>query len=422
MQPARPARCVHERAARLGRPAPSRAVDRRRRARTRSRSRPRVRAGPRRVLLALAARRESLARLRARAALRADDHGRRRRRLHRPRARGDRAGADGGRRAAWPRSRSTSTTSRTTRQPRFAIDGRRRVALDRRRGARRATPPSAPRCASSRGGSVCRRMKLATFRAPGGDAPRRRGPRRRRSSPSTTARPSSTASPPATARPATGAEHRARPTSTLLAPHVAAGDLRHRPELPRARRRDRAREPPEAPIVFMKLPELGRAARRPGRAARRSSGAWTTRASSAVVMGAGGAVAGLRRGRRRQRARPAAPRAAVDAREGLRRLLPVRPVGHDGRRGPRARGPARCARGSTASCARTRARATSSSRSTSSSPSSRETITLRARRPDPHRHAERRRHGPRPAAVPRAGGDVVRIEIEGLGAIEHRVA
>ena len=43
----------------------------------------------------------------------------------------------------------------------------------------------------------------------------------------------------------------------------------------------------------------------------------------------------LRGRRRRQRARPAAPRAAVDARQGLRHVLPVGPVDHDRRRGPR---------------------------------------------------------------------------------------
>ena len=45
----------------------------------------------------------------------------------------------------------------------------------------------------------------------------------------------------------------------------------------------------------------------------------------------------------------------------------------------------------------------------------------RARRPHPHRHPGGRRPVDGPAAVPRPG-DVVRCEVEGLGAIEHTIA
>ena len=50
-----------------------------------------------------------------------------------------------------------------------------------------------------------------------------------------------------------------------------------------------------------------------------------------------------------------------------------------------------------------------------------ETCTLEPGRPDPHRHA--RRASARRMDPPRflADGDVVRCEIEGLGAIEHRI-
>ena len=44
-----------------------------------------------------------------------------------------------------------------------------------------------------------------------------------------------------------------------------------------------------------------------------------------------------------------------------------------------------------------------------------------ARRHHPHRHARGRGSGDGPAAVP-GGGDVVRIEIEGLGVLEHSIA
>ena len=47
-------------------------------------------------------------------------------------------------------------------------------------------------------------------------------------------------------------------------------------------------------------------------------------------------------------------------------------------------------------------------------------ITLLPRRRDRHRHAGGRRHGLQAAAAGCGAGDVVRIEIDGIGAIENR--
>ena len=109
------------------------------------------------------------------------------------------------------------------------------------------------------------------------------------------------------------------------------------------------------------------------------------------------------RGRRRPlRPRPPGPRDAVDARQGLRLLLPLGPVDHDRRRGRRRRGAAHHAHTSTARCARTPPPPTSSSarrRWSTSSPRPH----ARARRPHPHRHARGRRPVDGPAAVPRRG-------------------
>ena len=53
-----------------------------------------------------------------------------------------------------------------------------------------------------------------------------------------------------------------------------------------------------------------------------------------IVIGADGADRRLLHRRRRHRARPPGPRAAVDPGQGRRHVLPVRPVDHDRRRGP----------------------------------------------------------------------------------------
>ena len=181
------------------------------------------------------------------------------------------------------------------------------------------------------------------------------------------------------------------------------------------------REPPEVPIVFMKLPSS-------------VGGARTARSRCPAVVRA----AGLRGRARRSSWAPAArwPGYAVaddvSARDlqgrepqwtrakGFDNSCPFGPwvTTADEVPDPEDLG---CARGSTASCARTphvrpdlrvaRARRVPV-----------RDVHARARRPDPHRDAERRGHGPRPAACSWQSGDVVRIEIERLGGIEHRIA
>ena len=97
---------------------------------------------------------------------------------------------------------------------------------------------------------------------------------------------------------------------------------------------------PEQPMVFMKLPTLERLAQRhrprPGR-----------RRQAPRLRGRARGRARRRqphrrlRGRQRPlRPRPPGPRAAVDARQGLRLLLPLGPLDHDRRRGRRPRGAA----------------------------------------------------------------------------------
>ena len=217
---------------------------------------------------------------------------------------------------------------------------------------------------------------------------------------------------------ATGARHPLAEV-TLLAPHtpraifgIGLNYLAHA--------REQGKEPPEAPIVFMKLPS---SAAPPGapvpcpEVVRRLD----YEGELAVVMGAGGEVAGYAVADDVSARDLQAPRAAVDAGQGRRRLLPVRPVDHDRRRGRPTPRTWRCAPGSTASCARTRARATSSSRSAELVAFIGETCTLEpgdliltgtpsgvGMALDPPRWL--------------ASGDVVRIEIERLGAIEHAVA
>ena len=69
-------------------------------------------------------------------------------------------------------------------------------------------------------------------------------------------------------------------------------------------------------------------------AAPRPCDGWTTRASWRWSW-APAARSPATRCRRRQRARPPAPRAPVDPRQGRRHVLPLGPVDHDRRRGPR---------------------------------------------------------------------------------------
>ena len=231
-------------------------------------------------------------------------------------------------------------------------------------------------------------MKLATLTTPGDGNPRGG---RSATTPSSPSRRLDRARPPGRRRPHPR-RRRACPLAdvTLLAPHVPRGDLRCRLELPRARR-GAGRAPARGPIVFLKLPTSAAppfGAVHCPEVVRRLD----YEGELAVVMGAGGEIAGYTVRRRRQRARPADAATAVDAREGRRRVLPVRPVDDDGRRGARSRGPAGCGPGSTATCARTRGPTTSSSASRAHRLPLRD-LHVRARRPPPHRHADRRRGG-----------------------------
>ena len=301
--------------------------------------------------------------------------GRSQRLLRRPARRADRA---------WPRrtSRSPRTAPRASiADPLPGVGGRRRrrdprrrgaaprapdlrdrrrgrLALDRRRGAgaRRRRPCGAARPAAHRLTAV----KLVTFLPPGATEPlARRGPRR---SGRRLRRRLDRRRAPAQRRPrARRAERPTRWTASRCSrPHVPRAifgiGLNYR-----AHAAEQGRELPETPIVFMKLPTsvappggpvplpAGRAAPGLRGRARRRDGRRTRRRR-------------LRRRRRRQRPRPPAPRAAVDAREGLRRLLPVRPVGDDRRRDRRSGGPRAAHLGQRRAAPGRVARATSSSR------------------------------------------------------------
>ena len=177
-------------------------------------------------------------------------------------------------------------------------------------------------------------------------------------------------------------------------------------------------ELPEAPIVFMKLPTSSVPPAGPVRCPAVVS-ELDYEAELAVVIGARRQDRRLGGRRRRQRARPAgrasssgrAPRASTPRARGARGSPP--PTSCPTPRGLRIQswvngeqrqdatphdlifGPQRARR------------------------LHRRDLHAGARRPHPHRHARRRRHGLRPAALPRATGDVVRIEIERLGSIEH---
>lgn len=138
----------------------------------------------------------------------------------------------------------------------------------------------------------------------------------------------------------------------------------------------------------------------------------------AIVIGADGAIGGYCVAKRRQRARPAAPRAPVDSRQGRRQLLPLRALDHDRRRDPGRR------RSSSAHVGQRRQDA--STAELIFGPQElvdfiAQTCTLRrgdliltgtpsgvGMALDPPRFLQ--------------SGDVVRIEVDRLGAIEHAVA
>ena len=278
------------------------------------------------------------------------------------------------------------------------MPGQRREQHDHAEGDPLAGGQAATRRAHSH---TLRPMRLATFLPPGGGEPLAgevRGDDGRR-----VRRRLDRARPARLRRPDAGGRRRVRARRGRAA---------------RARRRGRARSSasasttprtraetggtlPEAPIVFMKLPTLGRGAQRADQRAR-GRAAPGLRGRARRRHGRRRRGRGLRGRRRRLGARPAAARAAVDPREGLRRLVPVRPVDHDRRRGSATR---------TTCALRTWVNGELRQDSRTSDlifdvpqlvAFLRETMHARARRPDPHRHAQRRRHGDGPAAVPGA--------------------
>ena len=141
----------------------------------------------------------------------------------------------------------------------------------------------------------------------------------------------------------------------------------------------------------------------------------------AIVIGAGGSDRWLLRRRRCQCPRPSAPRAAVDARQGGRHVLPVRTVGDDRRRGPGPRQPATADLGQRRPAPGQQHLGPDLRLSRSWSTFISADVHAAAGRPDPDRHAQRRRDGDGSAAVPAARATSIRIEIERLGSIEHRV-
>ena len=259
-------------------------------------------------------------------------------------------------------------------------------------------------------------MKLASFRAPGGD-PQYGEVRDGRvvafDDGSTVKRP------PRLGRPHPGLRRRRRPRRRRAARAArAARDLRHRPQLPRPRAGAGRRAAREADRLH-EAADLGRRRRARPVALPAGRPAPGLRGRARRRDGRRRRGRGLRGRRRRQRARPAGA-SPVDAREGRRRLLPFGPWITTADEVARARGPrlrtwvnGELRQDSRTSDLHLRHRRVVAFISRD--------LHARAGRPDPHRHAERRRHVRGPAQF-LASGDVVRIEIEGLGVIEHAVA
>ena len=232
--------------------------------------------------------------------------------------------------------------------------------------------------------------------------------------------------------PAGRGDHAARAAAA-----AAAQPLLRRPQLPRARRgagrhvfRDSLPTDDAWPIVFTKLPECvvgpHDAVRLPGaavigadrlrvRARRRHR----PRRPRHRALARDGPCVRLHDRQRRHRARRADAPPAVGPRQELRHLLPDGPVD---RRAPTSSTAATraCAAGSTASCARTAAPRDMIFDIPTLIETCSRGITLLPRRRDRHRHAGRRRHGLRRRRAGCRRGDVVRIEIDGIGAIENR--
>ena len=239
-------------------------------------------------------------------------------------------------------------------------------------------------------------MKFATFHRPP-TAPRPARCAATRSSRSRTA-PCSTGSPPATAPPPPGRPTSSR-TTTLLEPIprppaifcIGRNYAAHIEEL--------KSEKPDKPLVFLKLPRSSAPPNGPV-IRPQATQALDYETELVLVMGPDNDDRRLRRRQRRLRPRPAALREAVDARQGLRHVLPVGPVDHDGRRPeqpahhhPRQRRAASGREHAGPDLQARRARRVH-----------RRDLHARARRDHPHRHAERRRRGVRPAALPPARG------------------
>ncbi len=340
-------------------------------------------------------------------ARRARDPGGGRRRVHRARRRTRRRGPAGGPRGRRRASRSTSIGCTATAGPRSRSTPRSRGAGRTTRRAS-ATSPSGQRCRDET-------RQLPPARRRGAARRRRRGrPRRRRPAGRRHDRPWTAGCAAGDRSPATGATF-ALDAVTLLAPHTPRAifgiGLNYR-----AHAAETGKELPEAPIVFLKLPT---SVAPPGGPVRCAAGrqAPGLRGRARGRAGPGRRRRRLRGRRRRQRARPAAPRAAVDPRQGVGHVLPVRAVGHDGRRDRRPRGPEPADLGQRRA-APGRAHVGSRLLDPRADRVPARDDHARARRPDPDRHAERRRHGAGSAAVPgarrrRAHRDRV------LGAIEH---
>ena len=183
-------------------------------------------------------------------------------------------------------------------------------------------------------------MQLATFLAPGGDRARR--PARSAATRSSRSRPARVLDRLASGdrTPADGATYRARRRHAARAGPAPARDLLHRPQLRRAHRRARLRAARRSRSSSSSC--RSRASRprgpvtRPTVVTRSSTTRPSSRSSSAPDNTiAGYAVADDVSARDLQRAR-----GAVDARQGLRHLVPVGPVDHDRRRAPGRRRPA----------------------------------------------------------------------------------
>ena len=178
---------------------------------------------------------------------------------------------------------------------------------------------------------------------------------------------------------------------------------------------------PEQPMVFMKLPRSSvspqRHRPRPGR--RRQAPRLRGRARGRARRGQ--PHRRLRGRQRPLRPRPPGPRDAVDARQGLRLLLPLGPLDHDRRRGRRRGGAAHQLTGQRRGAPgldHRRPRLRPAGAAWTGSPRRARSSPATSSSPAPRR-ASVSRWTRRSSSPP---GDVVRLEVESLGAIEHTIA